>query len=79
LVGAAFRFLGELVSEPSAPPPPSHLVNTLRARLSACVAEDAAGTPRLTVTLPDRAALDHLADTHARLLAAGRPAPAELS
>jgi hypothetical protein len=54
LVGAAFRFLGQLVSEPSAPPPPSQLVNALRAYLSECVEEDAAGTPRLTVTLPDR-------------------------
>jgi hypothetical protein len=40
---------------------------------------DAAGTPRLTVTLPDRAALDHLADTLARLLAAGRPASTALA
>jgi hypothetical protein len=54
-------------------------VNTLRAHLSECVAEDAAGKPRLTVTLPDRAALDHLADTLARLMAAGRPVSTELS
>jgi len=73
LLGAAFRFLSQLVSEPSAPPPPSQLVNTLRTRLSECVAEDAAGKPRLTVTLPDRAALDHLADTLARLLAGQGP------
>lgn len=79
LVGAAFRFLGQLVSEPSAPPPPSQLVNTLRAHLSECVAEDAAGKPRLTVTLPDRAALDHLADTLARLMAAGQTESTELS
>ena len=72
LLGAAFCFLGQLVSEPSAPPPPSQLVTTLRTRLSECVEEDAAGRPRLTVTLPDRAALDRLADTHARLLAVGQ-------
>jgi superfamily II DNA or RNA helicase len=69
LVGAAFRFLGELVSEAPAPSPPSQLVSTLRAHLSECVEEDAVGKPRLTVTLPDRAALDHLADTLARLMA----------
>jgi SNF2 family DNA or RNA helicase len=72
LLGAAFCFLGQLVSEPSAPPPPSQLVTTLRTRLSECVEEDAAGRPRLTVTLPDRAALDRLADTLARLLAVGQ-------
>jgi superfamily II DNA or RNA helicase len=72
LVGAAFRFLGQLVSEPTAPAPPGELVNSLRAHLSGCVEEDAAGKPRLTVTLPDRAALDQLADTLARLMAVGR-------
>lgn len=47
-------------------------MTTLRTRLSECVDEDAAGKTRLTVTLPDRAALDQLADTLARLLAVGR-------
>lgn len=70
LLGAAFRFLGQLVSDPSATPPSDRLVSTLRARLFECVEEDAAGKPRLTVTLPDRAALDGLADTLARLMVA---------
>ena len=34
-----------------------------------CVETDADGRPRLTVTLPDRSALDGLAQTLARLLA----------
>ena len=71
-MGAAFRFLGQLVSEPSAPPPDGQLLNTLRTNLSECVEEDAAGRPRLTVTLPDRAALDDLANTLARLMAVGQ-------
>ena len=33
--------------------------------------EDASGRPRLTVTLPDRGALDSLAQTLARLMLAG--------
>jgi hypothetical protein len=49
----------------------------LRERLSECVEEDAAGKSRLTVTLPDRAALDHLAETLARLMAAGQTTPGE--
>jgi SNF2 family DNA or RNA helicase len=72
LLGAAFRFLGQLVSEPSAPPPSDQLVSTLRARLFECVEEDANGKPRLTVALPDRAALDQLADTLARLMVVGQ-------
>ena len=75
LVGAAFRFLGEVVSGPTVAPPDQGVLETLRARLSECVEEDAAGRPRLTVTLPDRAALDHLAETLARLMAAGQAAP----
>ncbi len=72
LLSAAFRFLGQLVSAPSAPPPSDQLVTTLRARLFECVEEDASGKPRLTVVLPDRAALDHLADTLARLVVVGQ-------
>ena len=70
LFGAAFKFLGELVSQQqSAPPPSETLVANLRGSLGACIDEDTAGKPRLTVTLPDRAALDNLAQTLARLLA----------
>ncbi len=72
LVGAAFNFLGQLVDEPSAPPPDEGLLNAMRARLSECVEDDAAGKPRLTVTLPDRAALDRFAGTLARLMAVGQ-------
>jgi SNF2 family DNA or RNA helicase len=75
LVGAAFRFLGQVVSGPLAKPPDDGVVKSLRARLSECVDEDGSGKPRLTVTLPDRAALDHLAETLARLMAAGRATP----
>jgi superfamily II DNA/RNA helicase len=72
LLGAAFRFLGQLVSEPSAPPPSDQLLSTLRARLFECVEEDATGKQRLTVALPDRAALDQLADALARLMVVGQ-------
>jgi hypothetical protein len=74
LVGAAFRFLGELVSGPSAPPPPNDLVKTMRAHLSECIEPDPSGKLRMTVTLPDRAAIEQLADTLARLMAFGQTA-----
>jgi SNF2 family DNA or RNA helicase len=70
LLGAAFKLLGELVS-PTAPTAPSEeLVSTIRAGLNACV-ESGDGPPRLTISLPDRGALDGLAQSLARLLAAG--------
>jgi superfamily II DNA/RNA helicase len=72
LLGAAFKFLGELVSQQEATSsPPASLVANLRSGLSACVEEDGDGKPRLTVTLPDRTALESLAQTLAKLLAAG--------
>jgi len=71
LLGAAFKFLGELVSQQQTPQPPSELVDSLRTGLSACVEENGDGKPRLTLTLPDRSALLNLAQTLATLLAAG--------
>ena len=74
LLGAAFKFLGELVSQQQAPAPPDELVTSLRDGLGACVEDDPAGRPRLSITLPDRAALESLAQTLAQLLAIGKPA-----
>jgi superfamily II DNA or RNA helicase len=83
LLGAVFRFLGELVQE-SQPAPidadtgavspsaiPSNIVQGIRNRLDECVVEEA-GRPRLTLTLPDRSALDHLAQALSRLLVADK-------
>src|SRR5262245_21397027 len=70
LLGAAFKFLGELVAQQApAAPPPAALVANLRQGLGACVEDDPTGKPRLTFTLPDRSALENLAQTLARLLA----------
>jgi superfamily II DNA or RNA helicase len=75
LLGAAFKLLGELVS-PVAGDAPSELVDTVRHGLDACVDSSGDGPPRLTISLPDRAALDGLALSLAKLLAAGaKPAP----
>jgi len=77
MLGAVFRFLGELVAQDSQPsqPPAEPLVAEVRDRLSQCVEEDSSGRPRLTVTLPDRGALDSLAQTLARLMLAGGKSP----
>ncbi|MFZ5831685.1 MAG: DEAD/DEAH box helicase [Planctomycetota bacterium] len=71
VLGAVFRFLGELVSQGAEAAPSSEVVDEVRGRLMQCVEEDGAGRPRLTVTLPDRQSLDGLAATLARLLVAG--------
>jgi SNF2 family DNA or RNA helicase len=73
LLGAAFNFLGELVGQQDATAPPQALVDNLRAGLDSCVDQDDQGKPRLTVTLPDKSALDGLAQTLAKLLALANP------
>lgn len=72
LLGAAFKFLGELVSQQSAAKPAPQLAADLRQGLEACVENDPSGRPRLSFTLPDRAALDQLSATLAQLLVAGQ-------
>ena len=71
LLGAVFNFLGELVAKDAMPPPDDRLISQVRTRLDECIEQDGAGRPKLTVTLPDRTALDSLAQTLARLLLAG--------
>ncbi len=71
LLGAVFNFLGELVTKDALPPLADGLVSQVRSRLDECVEQDGSGRPKLTVTLPDRTALDSLAQTLARLLVAG--------
>jgi SNF2-related domain/Helicase conserved C-terminal domain len=71
LLGAAFKLLGELVAQSSSAPPPDALVASLRSGLEACV--DGEEKPRLTITLPDRATLDQLSHSLARLLVATVP------
>jgi superfamily II DNA or RNA helicase len=71
LLGAAFKLLGELISTSSAPPPPEGLVASLRSGLEACV--EGVEKPKLTITLPDRATLDQLSQSLARLLVAAAP------
>jgi hypothetical protein len=73
LLGAAFHFLGELAGQQDTPAPPPALVENLRAGLNACVTQDAAGKPQLTVTLPDGSALENLAQALAKLLALTKP------
>lgn len=70
LLGAVFKFLGELVDNQARPTPPEPMVSQLRDRLGQCVTPDASGKPQLTITLPDNSALDGLATTLARLLMA---------
>jgi hypothetical protein len=72
LLGAAFKFLGELVATQADQPAEPAMAVELRSRLAQCAEDDGTGRQRLTVTLPDRAALDHLATALAQLLSVGK-------
>jgi hypothetical protein len=69
LLGAVVQFLGTLVHDEQPQAAPQNLVNEIRTRIGECVEEDPSGRPRLTFTLPDRSALDQLAQTLAGFLA----------
>jgi len=76
LLGAAFRFLGELVAENSDGRQPSE---EMTAFVRNCLAESAEEAPdggrRLTINLPNPEALNQLAHTMAGLLMAGNATP----
>jgi len=69
LLSAAFQFLAEIIPAPPDSEPHREKAEAFRARLAECVEADETGQLKFTVTLPDRAALDRLADSLAGLLA----------
>lgn len=73
LLGAAFKFLGELVTQsPESRPAPDGLITQVREGLQQCVEVDETGKHRLTVSFPDAKAVENLADVLARFLVAGK-------
>ena len=75
LLGAAFKFLGELVTQtPETRPAPEGLVTQVREGLQQCVEVDESGKHRLTVAFPDAKSVENLADVLARFLVAGKSA-----
>jgi hypothetical protein len=58
---------------------PEKVVRDLRSRLEQCVEEEPTGRLRFAVTLPNREALDAMAQTLAGFLVAGEPAGQQVS
>ncbi len=69
LVSAAFQLLAEVIPARAESQAHQDMAEAFRTRLSECLETDEAGQLTFTVTLPDRAALDRLADSLAGLLA----------
>ena len=68
LLAAAFTFLGEMIPQEKATNEAEHMARQFKARLNECMERDDEGRPRLTVTLPNEAALENLARSLAALL-----------
>ncbi len=67
LLSAAFTFLGEVLPKAEESESTRAASQQLKQSLSECLEQDDQGRHKLTVTLPDLAALDILADTLARI------------
>ncbi|MEE9322552.1 MAG: DEAD/DEAH box helicase [Granulosicoccus sp.] len=70
LLSAAFNFLSEVIPAQPDTPASQALATDLKQRFSDCVEQGEDGKPQLTISLPDNAALDTLAESLAQLLAA---------
>ena len=68
LLAAAFTFLGQMIPEREPANGASEMAGRFKARLEECLERDEQGRPRLTVTLPNEAALESLARSLAALL-----------
>ena len=67
LVAAAFAFLGEMIPQRQPTNGAEQKATEFKARLAECLERDEQGRPRLTVTLPNEAALESLARSLAAL------------
>jgi SNF2 family DNA or RNA helicase len=67
LVAAAFAFLGEMIPQRQPTNGAEQKASEFKARLAECLERDEQGRPRLTVTLPNEAALETLARSLAAL------------
>ena len=67
LLSAAFTFLGEVLPKAEESESTRAVSQQLKKSLTDCLEQDDQGRHKLTVTLPDLAALDTLADTLARI------------
>lgn len=68
LLGAALNFLSEALPVAEEDEKTRAVVSDLKQRFTQSISLDSEGKPQLTVTLPDTAALDKLAESLARLL-----------
>jgi len=72
LVGAAFAFIGEMISTPAETEEMDQLTGAFKEKLSDCMEKTEDGTLKMTISLPDEAFLDNMARSLAQMVSVGR-------
>jgi superfamily II DNA/RNA helicase len=72
LVGAAFAFIGEMLSEKDESDEAAQLAGAFKTKLSDCLEKEEDGSLKMTISIPDEAFLDNMARSLARMAGAGQ-------
>lgn len=75
LLGAAFAFIGEMLTKKEETEETLHMAESLKSRLSECLEKDEKGQLRMTITLPDESVLNNLAKSLAQIVGSGFGGP----
>jgi hypothetical protein len=73
LLGAAFAFMGEMLSPKEESPETVQMAQMFQKRLSECLEKGEDGRLRMTITLPDESILNNLAKSLAQILGSSLP------
>jgi hypothetical protein len=72
LVGAAFAFIGEMISGDDEPEEVAQLAGAFKAKLNDCMEKEEDGSLKMTIAIPDENFLDNMARSLAQMVSVGR-------
>ena len=72
LVGAAFAFIGEMLSGKDESDEITQTAGAFKTKLSDCMEKEEDGSLKMTISIPDETFLDNMAQSLARMVGAGR-------
>jgi superfamily II DNA or RNA helicase len=72
LVGAAFAFIGEMLSGKDESEETAQLAGAFKTKLSDCMEKEEDGSLKMTISIPDEAFLENMARSLAQMVGAGR-------
>ncbi len=72
LVGAAFAFIGEMLSDKDESEEVAQLAGAFKSKLTDCMEKAEDGSLKMSISIPDESFLDSMAQSLARMVGAGR-------